>query len=232
MEPFETFTHAGCTIELHQDTEAEPPNRSMDTFGTFGHWHRNYLLGDEDLRRGDHSAAFERSQRTRFGLAYLIRYLELCEHATNIVPVGMIDHSGVTVYAGGGAHACDPGGWDSGTVGLYWCTREEAEREGFSGEDAQRAILGEIETWAAYLEGNVCGYIVRDEHGDEIDACWGFYPDKSTPQDVHGLEHVREEARSFAEWHRKQRDEAARVEEIERTRCANLDIATREGVMA
>lgn len=225
MEAFETFEHAGCTIGLYQDMHVEPPNESMDMFGTFGHWHRSYLLGDTDLRRGEHSAAFERSQQTRFGLAYLKRYLELCEHAVCIVPVGMIDHSGITVYAGGGSHASDAAGWDSGTVGLYWCTRAEAEHEGFSGEDAQRCILGEIKTWAAYLEGAVHGYVVTDnETGEEVDACWGYYPDDSGD----GLEYTRSEARHAARWHRDLANIAAKREQAERERCANLDIATRE----
>ena len=40
-----------------------------------------------------------------------------------------------------------------------------------------KALIQEIETYDQYLEGDIWGYIVFDEDGEEIDSCWGFYGD-------------------------------------------------------
>lgn len=45
-------------------------------------------------------------------------------------------------------------------------------------EDALALVKGEMETYAAYANGEVYGYTVtRDEDEDEVDSCWGYYGD-------------------------------------------------------
>lgn len=80
------------------------------------------------------------------------------EHgALLVVPVYMLDHSGVTVSTG--TFACDPQGWDSGQVGLAvilpdrW--REMMGSEEFTEERGREVIEGEVKTYAQYLEGDV-----------------------------------------------------------------------------
>jgi hypothetical protein len=44
-------------------------------------------------------------------------------------------------------------------------------------ERATKYLEGEVQTYNDYLTGNVCGFIVGDEEGENLDSCWGFYGD-------------------------------------------------------
>lgn len=43
---------------------------------------------------------------------------------------------------------------------------------------AIRALEGEVETYDAYLTGQVFGFVVKDEDDNELESCWGFYSEK------------------------------------------------------
>jgi hypothetical protein len=115
----------------------------------------------------------------------------------------LYDHSGITMSTG--AFSCP---WDSGEVGFIYCSMETARKEwGFgdaSDEEirarAEKYLEGEVETYDAYISGQVYGYRIvetfgededEDEGGEELDSCWGFF----------GLDYCREEARSSAEYY-------------------------------
>ena len=34
-----------------------------------------------------------------------------------------------------------------------------------------------IKSWNDYLSGNVYGFIIEDEKGEQLGSCWGFYGD-------------------------------------------------------
>ncbi len=211
-EPIEEWQHAGCTCRLVYDDNPMSPD-DWDTLGTFVQWSRSYTFGEpaegnrlEALRRG--------------GISLLDRYLRIVEGASCIVPVGMIDHSGISVYAGGGPAIGDAAGWDSGTVGLMFTTPDRVRELCGAGapyeteEWQAEALRGEIRTWDDYLTGSVVGYEV-EANGAHVDSCYGFYPEESKQGDVHGLEYVRAEANGAAE-----------AERDERARAAVQDIAT------
>ena len=40
---------------------------------------------------------------------------------------------------------------------------------------ARKCAEGEISTWKAWAEGEVYGYVVKNEDGNHLDSCWGFY---------------------------------------------------------
>ena len=90
------------------------------------------------------------------------------------LPIYIYDHSGITINTTG--FSCP---WDSGQVGLIYCTKDRARKE-WGRVYRQRALAclkGEIETLDQYLTGQVYGYVVRDPQGEELDSCWGFYGD-------------------------------------------------------
>ena len=63
------------------------------------------------------------AKRCRGGWDMLVRYLKLKEGAVAVLPLTLIDHSGLSIRVGRGAWAEDPGGWDSGTVGAIYLTQ-------------------------------------------------------------------------------------------------------------
>lgn len=155
------------SVEIHYDEYPESPRDMYDNVGTIVHWHRHYDFG-EDVR------GILDDPRIH-SLRHFERYLSLCRDAAVILPLGLIDHSGISMYVGGGAHWCDPGGWDSGTVGYIYCTREQV-REEWDGdlEKAESYLRGEVEEYDAYLRGEVYYYVVVDEDGDTLESCGGF----------------------------------------------------------
>lgn len=171
-EPLETFEEAGWTVEVHPDEDPTSP-AEWDTLTTLVHWHRGYDFGHENIR--GHAAM------NRGGPRMFARYIALFEGAVGILPVGMLDHSGVTLFEGSFEHYADPGGWDSGQVGFIFTTRARISE--LCGEDPQyhseewilSAVREELKTWAQYFSGDVYGYVVKDPYGEVQESCWGFY---------------------------------------------------------
>jgi hypothetical protein len=195
VEPIETFEHEGYTCEIHYDEDPSSP-ADWDNVGTLATAHRSYRF-EEEL--GDHPAY------SRGGARMFERYISLTGGA--FIPVSMGDHSGIWLYEGHGAHWCDPGGWDSGPVGYLYTTAEKMAAEAMSVEQAEKCMRAELRAWDDYVQGRVTGFVVLNSEGDHMDSCWGFYPD----EDGDGLEYVRSEARSAAEWRAKQDAEAPRL---------------------
>lgn len=174
-------------IKLVQDTDPTSP-RDWDNLATFYMPHRRYTLGDKD--------ATDPRDPDRPG--------EYLPEIALTVELGMLDHSGLYLYAGGGSHPQDPGGWDSGTVGVAYVTktklREEYGRKWHTPECMERArqvILAEIETYSQYLRGDVYGFQLLDAYGGVVDSCWGFYGDD--PKTNGMIEHWDDETRKVFE---------------------------------
>lgn len=178
MEAIETFTYRGHTIEIHQDTDAESP-REFSTFGTMLCGHRRYNLGDRQIRsQADIDGVLKRKD---------IKYLNLY----------LYDHSGITMSTS--PFSCT---WDSGQVGIIFCTHDEIRKEfGPKGRalvhiskkavsSAFKLMRQEVETYDAFLKGEVYGYVVVDSKGDTVDSCWGFICAGSD-----GMEYIRQTAR-------------------------------------
>lgn len=103
---------------------------------------------------------------------------EIANNPANIcLPIYMYDHSGITINTTGFSCA-----WDSGQVGIIYCTKEQAIKEWGkkiltkkARDAAVKCMQAEIETLDQYLTGQVYGYIVYDAEGDDVDSCWGFF---------------------------------------------------------
>lgn len=215
MEPIETFEHNGYTVEIHYDEDGRDicNPRDCTTLGLFlGFPHRHYEIGDEEFNPEDFEEQLETLERVE-DLRGMIKELEDAEPTRPLTPyekitaaikakygakvvlkVGMIDHSGVSYYVGGGAHMCDPGGWDSGTCGFIFDTLEK-RKECFGDPDyhdddeIRRQLEAEIEEYDMWARGETYGYIIKNAEGDEKDACWGFLGD----------EYVKEAAKEAAD---------------------------------
>jgi len=165
-EAIETIEHAGMVIEIHRDHDPESP-REWCNLGTMICNHRRYNLGDVK-GNGD----------------------DVPEGAITL-PLYLYDHSGITISTSPFSCTCD-----SGMVGMIYCTREKAIKE-FGGkiltkkirEKVIKCLMNEVEVYDQYLQGDVYGYVIKDEEGNELESCWGFF----------GMDHVKEEAKSQAE---------------------------------
>ena len=164
----ETTKIGNLTINLIQDPYPENPREAFDNLGTMVCWHRRYKLGDEqptcnptefwdELDRGDHI----------------------------ILPLYLLDHSGITISTE--PFSCP---WDSGQVGWIYMPISTAREnwsslpEGELHEAAERCLRAEVEEYDAYLRGDAWGYTIEDEHGDEIESCWGFLGEECARQEA------------------------------------------------
>ena len=168
--------HGDYRITIYQDDDPQNP-LDDDNLGTLVHWHTRYDLGD---RRAEE---VEMDALRRGGWPLLARYLRATEGAVGLMPVSLLDHSGLHVWVGGGPHQSDTAGWDSGSVGFIYTTPERQEIIGTANEHVERCLTDEVETYDQYLRGDVYGYVVErivscdhgDEHVEHVDSCWGFY---------------------------------------------------------
>lgn len=85
------------------------------------------------------------------------RWLRAFYDVKTVLKVGLIDHSGLSVYCGGGAHEIDPGGWDSGTVGLIFDTPHSREECGTPDDRIEEVLKAEIVEYDLYITGDVWG---------------------------------------------------------------------------
>ncbi len=163
MTTIETLEHEGLRIEIMQDEEPMSP-READNLGTMVCSHDRYALGDVQARPGE-----------PHDLPWGVRVA---------LPLYLLDHSGLAMQAG--VFSEDPGGWDSGQVGVIYVTTETLEREGLADltdAEIEGHLEGEVETYDQYLQGDVYGFIIErlttcdqgHEHAETIDSCWGFY---------------------------------------------------------
>ncbi len=95
------------------------------------------------------------------------------------LPIYLYDHSGITINTTG--FACR---WDSGQVGVIYCTKEAAVKE-FGNkvctakvrEKALKALKAEVEELDQYIRGEVYGFQVFNPEDEVVGSCWGYYGD-------------------------------------------------------
>jgi hypothetical protein len=175
----------GSVLEIHHDSSPESP-REWDNLGTMAVFHKRYSFGDEvDISGDDYNSwdEMEAAIKEKFKPAA-------------ILPIYMYDHSGVTINTTG--FSCQ---WDSGQVGFIFTTQKQMDLLGVTikngqtwgefVEDMENQLRGEVETMDQYISGEVYGFVVKDQDGEEQDSCWGFYGDDHKSNGI--LDHVGED---------------------------------------
>ncbi len=171
MDDLHVEEYHGYRIRIVADEYAENPRKDCDNLGTIGHWHRRYNLGDLDFRKTsiqphEHVAKIEKQGGV-------------------VLPLGLLDHSGLHLYIGNGPHWSDSQGWDSGHVGYIWveaakiCEEYSVARITKKIRDLVTSVLqGEVATLNLSLRGGFVGRIIeRIEDDEEVDSVYGCYPD-------------------------------------------------------
>lgn len=193
------------TVRLEQDTTPSCPREDFDNLGTMACGHSRYRLGDKQVddvetffiglvddqepgfedslngfenwfwERNVYSAETEREFESRKEK----RISQGLDKYYILLPLYLYEHSGITMSTG--PFSCP---WDSGQVGWIYVSKECVRKEyGWKkitkSREKQicRYLEGEVETYDQYLTGEVYGYIIEDEYGEELDSCWGYYGD-------------------------------------------------------
>jgi hypothetical protein len=168
------------TINIFQDEDAMTP-REWDNLGTIVTFHKRIDLGDKD--HGFSSPDDLQIKLDKKGVVSL--------------PIYMMDHSGLTVSTNPDMfRTCDPQGWDWGKLGYIFVEEDKIKKEYSVSEvtselrDTVLSVLNsEIEVYNQFIQGDVYGYVIEDEDGNNLDSVWGFF----------GIENCLEEAKSHAE---------------------------------
>ena len=193
----ESFEHNGKTVEIHWDSDPVDVNpRKFDgNLGIMVCEHRDYYLGDQPERGkssdieeyDDLKRAMLHYGQDRGKIALFDRYCRIYHGTTAIMPLYLLDHSGLAMRVS--RFMEDPGGWDTSFVGFILDTAKTREETGAPEDKVEEGLRSEVKVYDQYLQGEVYGYVINDEDGDEEDSCWGFLGDQ---------EYVKQSARDAA----------------------------------
>lgn len=127
----ESYNIGRCKVEIHYDEYAPNPREDCDCLGTIAHWHRRYDFGDNIRDQGPveflkNLAREHVSSNYPEGL-FEKNWEKILDAHYLVLPVSLLDHSGLHIWVGSGEHWSDPGGWDSGQVGFIYCSLEKAK---------------------------------------------------------------------------------------------------------
>ena len=155
------------TIKVIQDTDPINPREEWENLGIMLCSHKNYILGDEQIKISDFNS-WEDVEN------HLIK-----EGAIGLQRMYMLDHSGITINTTGFDYP-----WDSGQIGFIYTTREKIQKS-FTNwkyltrnriEFIEDLLLDEVKVYNDYLTGNVWGYEI-EKAGESLDSCWGYFGD-------------------------------------------------------
>ena len=198
----EEIQYNSYTIYINYDEHAENPRTSFDNCGVMCCWHSRYNLGDMEsngLKGREHrSYPISKNYNEPIDLLYELagidreeyqeqQYEEVGEYndmsradlfkvieekGTIIKGLFLYDHSVITISTG--RFSCP---WDYGQVGWIYITKDKIEKEGWTPEQADNYLDGEVEVYDNYLTGEVYGFKIEDTDGEEIESCYGYYGD-------------------------------------------------------
>lgn len=160
------YKKEGKMLEIYYDTHPQNP-REWSNLGTMVCFHGRYSLGDSHPYRASDYSSWEEVKKA----------IEKDYNVAVILPIYLYDHSGLALSTS--PFSCP---WDSGQVGWIYTTKEKLREEyGVKyvtkkiKERAVSALKNELEVYSNFINGEVFGYVLKDEKGEEVDSCWGFY---------------------------------------------------------
>jgi hypothetical protein len=147
------------TLAIEHDNNPEPWD-DWEHVTNIVHWHRRGFIGESIIGR-------EKEW-----------YAEHKKAGDIIFPLYLYEHSGQSVSLGRDKYPfTDP--WDSGQVGFAYIEQSIAKKEWhgkrYWKREAEKCLQAEIRSLDQYLTGDVWGYTIKDNEGEIVDSCWGFY---------------------------------------------------------
>lgn len=161
------------------DDDYESP-RDWDNLGVMVCGHRRYNLGDKQI-----PAHYYNDNGEYIEITSMAEIKDWIEHTYGtiavILPLGLYDHSGITMYVGNTHDR-----WDGSAIGYIFVTKEQLRKEYGTKritkkilQTAEKVLRGEIETFDKYLTGQVFGYQINHNTEDSIqDSCYGYYDEQ------------------------------------------------------
>ena len=215
------------TGRITQDEYAESP-RDWDNLGTMVCFHRRYNLGDWEITKDEFNNIVDVFVETLSGMPdwdsaseyddetetirvdgveisqenYISKQWDAIRKHHVILPIGLLDHSGLRIYEGSRNHSSDYGGWDSEQVGWIYVSYEKMKKEfnvysitDVEIEKAKEILRSEIKIYDQYLSGDVYDVIIemkceKCEQTVQVDSSGGYY----------GYEHAEEIMNEEVEW--------------------------------
>lgn len=190
MDEYDSEIYKNRKISIVYDNDyAMNPVKEWDTLGTFSCFHNRYDLSSPGAIKD------------------MDELKELIERPDVLsLPLYLYDHSGITISTD--PFSCP---WDSGQVGYIHITHEKIKEEyGNPNPKAlkkvKKLLQGEVETFDAYLTGQVYGYQVdgepepgedRETAEENLDSCYGYYGDD-------GAKAAIEDGKATIDWDIKQ----------------------------
>jgi len=173
----------GELLKIYRDENPESP-RTRCNIGVMVCWHRMYDLGDKH--------GFRTPDDFR-------EWVKKNKHPV-VIPLYLYDHSGISISVNDNYPFNYR--WDSMQVGYIYATRDAIIKEyGKCGKEeivkAMGHLMGEVETYNQYLEGDIYGFelckieVCKTCHAvseEIIDSCWDFYGDDPLTNGM--LEHL------------------------------------------
>lgn len=177
----QTIKHKGYTIGIDYDPSPESP-REWDDLSTIYSNSRRYDFDGHSIE--------ELIEDVGGNVYDNVIPWDLIAKKYYYRKVWMYDHSGVTVRTG----ESNPWGsgwtaWDSGLAGVIVVDKKQAKKE-WPKDTKQRAekwLDGEIQNLDTYVRGEIYGYVIENEDGEEVDSCWGFYDKDEAINDAKGF---------------------------------------------
>lgn len=160
MNVVREIQHAGKTVRVVNDEDPMNPRKEYDNITIIAHWHPRYLLGDKKLR---HCTKEE----------LIAEYADNGDPILAIRPLHLYDHSGLSISVE--SFSCS---FDSGQVGYVFITQSKSDLmgcEGWTTQQYDEAIKGDVETYNSFLTGEVYAYDVVGRDGEMLEAVGGFY---------------------------------------------------------
>lgn len=196
MDVVETLSGNGVKVTIYYDEfgadHADPRQYDGRLGIMLADGHRRYTLGDESYPHAEYVEAQQALHHfARRGLLNAFpRWCRIYLDSRAVLPLGLYDHSGITMYVGRGSYLWDSQGWDSGLIGFIFdsaSTRRECGLEDASPERVEEMLRDEVEEYDLYITGQVYGCLVSDMDNEELDHWGGFL----------GLDAARAEASTY-----------------------------------
>lgn len=157
--------------------------RDWDNLGKMVCFHNHYTFPKEvEIYSDDYNSwdEMERDIIRKYG-------------ASVILPIYLYDHSGLA-FSVNSFHGRLPQGhaeFDSGRIGFIFITKKNIRKEyGKVGkkeiEEAIKVLTNEVELYQKYANGESYRFSIKDEDGEELDSCGGFFSIEDAMNEAEG----------------------------------------------